>query len=663
LDPRELATDVARLRVFYFRRGYRAAQVDTSIVRSDGIVDVTFLVDEGEPVVVRSLEVQGLETVEEAADIVAGISLKPDQPFSELELTVSRGQIERDLGNRGYAEAVVLVTTRRPAEDSMGVHVVLEANPGPRYAIGEVEIEGTVEIDPDDVMRLLSFQQGDVYSLEEIVRSQRNLYSMALFDYVDVQAEPVRGDTVVAVRVQVNEAKLRGVQFGVGISTTECITLQAGWANRDFFGGTRKLEINGVLSNIATSRQARQFPCTQAGVSRDANIPGDSVYNQVNWLLRVDFRQPWFLGTQNWLHLGLFADRTSLPAVYVSTSVGGDVRFSREVSVGTAISVSYRPSLNELQEGSADFLFCANFLICDPADITILEERRWLSPITFTFAQGRTDAVLDPSRGYRLALEAETASRFTGSGWSYYRAQGEVAWYHLMGREAVLALRLRGGILRPVGSGIEGLDLTPGSDALTHPLKRMYAGGAYTVRGFQENLLGPKVLLTDSASIPLCAGKPVTEENTLVCDPNESGLQSEDAVPRPVGGQNSLVANAEVRVPLGSEAWRAVVFIDLGRVWKSGGEVPEAERFAWSPGFGIRYMSPVGPLRLDIGFNTFTGAEPLPVVTELTDENGQSRIVQLGTEDNQTLPFRYEPFEGKSVISRMTLHFSIGHAF
>ncbi len=663
LDPRELRTDVARIRVFYFRRGYRSTRVDTSLVRSGEHIDVTFIIDEGEPVILRSVEVQGLEGVEGADGIVSDVTLEPGQPFSELDLTVSRGQIERDLGNRGYADAVVLLHASRPSSDSMGAHVALEAVPGPRYTIGAIDVDGMVDLDEDDVKRMLSFRSGDVYNLGEIVRSQRNLYSMAVFDYVDVQALPSSSDTVVDVRIQVNEAKLRGFQFGAGISTTECITLQAGWANRNFLGATRKLEVNALLSNIATNRQARQFPCTQAGVPADAEVVDAAVFNRVNWLLRVDFRQPWFLGTQNWLHLGVFTERRSLPGVFATTSYGGDIRFSREISLGTALTGSYRPSLNTLEEGSADFLFCANFLICDPADIAALEEPRWLSPITFTFAQARIDDVLNPNSGYRLTLEAETASRYTGSEWAYYRAQGEVAWYHLLGQRAVLALRLRGGLLRPVGSGIEGVDLTAGSEALTNPLKRQYAGGAYTVRGYNENLLGPKVLLTDSASIPLCAGNPVTPENTLVCNPNESGLESDKAIPRAVGGLNSMVANAEVRVPLGSNSWRAVVFVDLGRVWNSGGEVPEAERFAWSPGFGIRYISPVGPLRLDIGFNTASGAEPLPVVTEVQDETGQSNIVQLGNANNQAIPFRYDPFAGKSVFSRMVLHFSIGHAF
>jgi outer membrane protein insertion porin family/translocation and assembly module TamA len=663
LDPRELRTDVARIRIFYYRRGYRQAQVDTTLVRDDGYVDVKFSIVEGPPIIVRSLEVDGLDDIPGAQRIISGVALKPGQPFSEVDLTVSRGQIERDLGNRGYADAVVLLNARQPSEDSLGAHVVLMVEPGPRYRIGTITVDGGVEIASEDVKRLLSFREGDYYSLEEIVRSQRNLYSMALFDYVDVQAQPVAEDTVVRVRVQVNEAKLRGVQFGAGISTTECITLQAGWVNRNILGGTRKLEINGVLSNLATDRQARQFPCTQAGVPPDETLVNAEVYNRPNWLLRADFRQPWFLGTKNWLHLGLFTERTSLPAVYAVRSLGTDIRFSREISVGTALTASYRPSLSELEEGSADFLFCANFLICDPQDIAALEESRWLSPITFTLAQSRTDRVLDPRRGYRVTLEAETASRFTGSEWAYYRAQGEIAWYRRIAGQTVVALRLRGGVLRPIGSGIEGLDLSGDGEALTNPLKRQYAGGAYTVRGFNENLLGPKVLLTEDVNLD-CGDDPVvTPENTLVCDPNEAVIDPNRLIPRAVGGQNSIVANAEVRIPLGSDSWRGVAFVDVGRVWTSGGDVPEAERYAWSPGLGIRYMSPVGPLRLDVGYNTTTGVQPLPVVTEYPEEGGVSRIVQLGREDNTAIPYQYQPQADASFFQRLVLHFSIGHAF
>jgi hypothetical protein len=108
-----------------------------------------------------------------------------------------------------------------------------------------------------------------------------------------------------------------------------------------------------------------------------------------------------------------------------------------------------------------------------------------------------------------------------------------------------------------------------------------------------------------------------------------------------------------------------VAFVDLGQVWSSGAEVSGGDRLAWSPGVGIRYQSPVGPLRLDIGYNT-SGAARFPVISELEDENGQPFIVQLGDETDEPRLFTYDPFEGtglRGFLNRLQLHFSIGHAF
>ncbi|KPK78353.1 MAG: hypothetical protein AMS25_15845, partial [Gemmatimonas sp. SM23_52] len=132
LDARELRTDVARIRVYYFRRGYRLAQVDTSLVREGDQVDVTFLVDEGAPVIVRSLEIRGLEGIADEQAIASGIELKEGQPFSEVKLTAARERIERELGNRGYPEAAVLVDALIPSSDTSSAHVALEAFSGPR---------------------------------------------------------------------------------------------------------------------------------------------------------------------------------------------------------------------------------------------------------------------------------------------------------------------------------------------------------------------------------------------------------------------------------------------------------------------------------------------------------------------------------------------------
>jgi outer membrane protein insertion porin family/translocation and assembly module TamA len=672
LDPRELKTDVARIRIFYFRRGYRRARVDTTIARDGNLVDVVFRIDEGQPVLVRSLEVHGLEDLTAADALDLSLQLKAGDPFSEVALNATKDNIERELRNRGYAEAVVLVEEALiPRDDTLSAYVVLRVEPGPRSAFGDIEVQGTVHVKPRDVRRLLTFRSGDVYSEEEILRSQRTLYSMALFDYVSITPRTSESDSTIDVLVQVNEAAPRAIQFGLGVSTTECLQIETGWAHRNFFGGTRKLELTGVLSNIGVSTLARRFPCSQAGVALSEEDVATSPYNKVNWRLRADFQQPWFLGTENWLHLGMFTERQSLPAIYARVSYGADVSLSREVSPGTAVIASYRPARDSLEEGSADFLWCANFGICRPEDIRTLSEPRWLSWVAVTFAQSKTDAILSPTRGYRLTLEAETASRLTGSDWAYYRAAGEMSWFKALGSESVLALRLRGGLVRPIGSGLERIEIGDTVEAVTHPLKRQYAGGAYTVRGYGQNLLGPKVLLADSLQLKAgpdrpegCSRELVNPDNTWTCDPVKAGLTSDDLFPRPVGGENSLVANLELRIPLASKLWTGVVFLDVGKVWSGGRELSASEDLAWSPGIGIRYGSPVGPLRLDIGYNT-GGSEQLPVVTAL-NEGGEPVIVQLVNQNGEPVKFNYDPYEDSGLrgfLSRLQLHFSIGHAF
>jgi outer membrane protein assembly factor BamA len=663
LDPRELRTDVARLKVFYYRRGFRNAQIDTTVVRYNGSVDVTFQIDEGEPVIVRDLQVIGLESIREANAITSDLDLQPGRPFSEVALTASRERIEREMRNRGYADAVVLLEAEIPSTDTLGAFVTLQAVPGPRSRIGAIDVIGTVDVDPKDVKRLLTFRTGDLYSEDEIIRSKRTLYSLVLFDYVDITRRPTKPDSTIDIQVQVNEARMRGVQFGFGLSTTECLQVEAGWSHRNFFGGTRSLELNGVLSNLGTAALARRFPCQHAGVERESELETNP-YNKVNWRLRADFRQPWFLGTENWLHLGIFGERQSLPGIYARVSYGGDLRLSREISPGTALVGTYRAGLDILEEGSAEFLFCANFLICRPEDIAVLEEPRRLSWIAVTFAQSRTDVVLNPTRGYRFTIEGETASRLTWSEWAYYRAQGEFSWYQRLGR-SVLALRVRGSLVRPIGSGLEGIQLGTATDSsaaepVTQPLKRQYAGGANTVRGFGQNLLGPLVLLARSEDLEACDPTMVTDRATWICDPEEAGLTAGQVFPRPVGGENSVVANLELRVPFAAGRWTWVTFVDVGRVWSTGAEVTGGDEVAWSPGMGIRYQSPVGPLRLDIGYNT-GGAAEFPVISALGDQ-----IVQLGNQDDEVHLFSYNPYGGtglRGFLNRLQVHFSIGHAF
>ncbi len=657
LQPRELRTDVLRIQIFYFRRGYRRVAVDTSVVRAGGSIDVTFLITEGPPIQVRQIELADFAGVLDSASALADLPLKAGNPFSELDLTASREALERQLKNTGYALAQVLVQASLPTSDSLGAYVVLRGVPGPIVKIGKIEVAGADDVSEDDVLRILTFRSGEIYREDEIIRSQRTLYSMALFDFVDISQSIEPSDSLIDIKVQVSEADAKSVRFGFGLTTAECFEVEAGWTHRNFFGNTRSLTLSGRLGNLGTQKLAQRFPCNQAGVDTD-NEDARDAFNTPTWQLRADFQQPWFLGTENWLRLGVFGARQSLPTIYATRTYGGDITVTRQIAPATPLAFTYQPTWNTFDNISRKILFCVDLGVCQPEDIAQLEDSPLLAWVGASLSRARADAVLNPTEGYRFTIEAETASRFTGSDWAYYRTQGEISWYRPVGSRSVLALRLRGGLVRPIGSGIEGVDADPGGEGVTNPLKRQYAGGASTVRSYGQNLLGPKVLLADADSLVAsseCSTSP-TDVDTLrarwVCDP--TGLSSNDAVPRPVGGQTAVIANLELRFPISGEVFQGATFLDLGRVWTDS---PSGSRFgwAWAPGLGIRYMSPVGPLRLDVGYYT-GGSEELVVVS---DVGGQ--IVLL--EDSNGMPalFDYDPYS--DFLSRLQFHISIGQAF
>ncbi|MGH8722318.1 MAG: BamA/TamA family outer membrane protein, partial [Burkholderiales bacterium] len=193
-----------------------------------------------------------------------------------------------------------------------------------------------------------------------------------------------------------------------------------------------------------------------------------------------------------------------------------------------------------------------------------------------------------------------------------------------------------------------------------HPRKRFYAGGSRSVRGYGENQLGPRILtIAPSLLVDTARANPCTQETLLAgtCDPN--GIPSDDFQPRPLGGNTVLEGNLEYRFGL-SETIGAAVFVDAGSVGE-GGASPFAGGFsAVTPGFGFRYQSPIGAVRIDLGIRP-TLTEELPVVTQVTAADGDARIIRLET------PKRYDPLEGTSgidkLLRRLALHLSIGQAF
>ncbi len=663
-----LETDPLRLKVYYYERGFRQAQITVDTARAgDEAVRVTFHIQEGEPVRVAELTVSGLPSSLKRRSL----PLRRGDPFDMVMYEATRDTLLNRLRNHGYARAEVLPGYMIPSAEPQKAYVQFEIIPGTLARFGAIQVMGNEEAAPRLVERMLSFGEGDRYDRSALLRSQRNLYGLQIFRHAEVRADLDAGsDSVIPVTIQVSEGNMRRVRVGAGFNNVECGNLEASWSSRNFMGDGRRLEVRGRLGNVLMGELCQQFPW----------LAGDYVaYDSLTGLVSVDFTQPWLLGPRNSIGGGLFAERRSVPGVFVRSAVGGYVSLGHSLGGNGTLSLSYRPELTLIRaEGGGDLFFCVNFLACAYDELAMLREPHWLSPLALSFALDRSDAPFTPSSGYIIRADAEYADRFTGSDFAYTRLSGEGSTYVGKPGGVILATRLHGGVAWPHASSDAGVRV--------NPQKRFFAGGANSVRGFDQYRLGPTVL--GIAAVPYLVSADTTDYRGAGCTPESvnDGTCKLTELPngvidvRPAGGEVLLEGSVELRfpLPLFRGKLRGAAFLDAGQVWATVSDV-DLRTIVATPGIGLRYYSPIGPIRIDAGYNT-RGSISLPVLTTrveecMTDEpgcqkvNGQDRIWTVRNTDDvvlldHTVPYGTDPSDPVAAFfRRIRLHFSIGQAF
>jgi outer membrane protein assembly complex protein YaeT len=632
LDPIELRGDLVRLRMFYYQRGFRQTRIGLDSAKTKEGIGITFIISEGPPVRVASLAVTG-------ADGVGSLPLKIGEPFSLLDYSSSRDTIASRLANRGYARAEVLANYTIPRDTPLIAHVEFEVVPGDRLRFGPVVVEGQDKMSSSVIRRMLTFETGDYYSYDDVLRSQRNLFGLETFRHVDIRADVnATADTLVPVLVHVDEGNLRRLRFGVGVSTAEFVNTEASWTSRNFLGSARRVEARVRLYNIMAD--ALHF----VPLFEKTHEP----YSDLSGSVSVDFSQPWLISPRNSVNAGVYAERRSLPDIFVRNARGGYLNFTRSLGVGESFAAGYRPELTELSAGG-DLVFCVNFVACGADEIRVLREPHWLAPFAVSYARDKSNSLFAPSGGYIIRFEGEYAAAATGSDFTYSRVLAEITDYSTLARGVVLAARIRPGWARALGEPGQGLGL--------HPQKRFFGGGANSVRGFAQYRMGPKLLTVNAADFLMqhCASE---EINAGTCDVGplvESDPGSFEV--RPVGGAAILEGNVELRLPTPVDKLRLAAFVDYGQVWQASSDATLRD-IVFTPGFGLRFFSAIGPVRVDVGYNPRT-AERLPVITTQVACDGitctnTSELVELG----DVSWGRVDDW-----ADRFQLHFSIGQAF
>lgn len=634
LDEGELPLDVLRLRLYYRQRGFRSATVDTTVVRDEDRVHIRFDVVEGEPTRIRTIDVVGGEELLDSAAVAEALSLEVGDPLDLVALGDGERAMAERLRKDGYVHAQVLREYFIPSE-TREADVLLRVVPGPRVRVGDVRIVGSGEVGDDVIQELVRFRSGDWFSEERIVESQRSLYNLQALRWANISSQRrADTDTLIDLQVEVAPAPKRSLQTGVGLQTDECVQGQASLIYRNFLGDARILRFTGRVSNVLAGELQGQFPCT--------DVSENEVYQKLNYLLEVGFEQPVFSDGRNNLRASVFGERETVPDLYVRNAVGGQISFSRRLQSRMQLTLGYQPALTSFAEESADIYFCINFGVCDPEDIAVISQDNWLSPATALWTYDRTDNPFAATRGWYLAVEFENAGDLTFSDYQYTRGTIDGAIFREVSSTVILGGHVRTGAILPYSGNV--FDGSVSSEAIVHPQKRFFAGGPQSVRGFGLNLLGPTVLVLDESDCRDYA-------SLLDCARSVSPTTFSE---RPLGGNSVFEGSVEARFRAG-DRWTVAGFIDIGQVWES---VNDRAPLVATPGAGVRFRSPVGPLRLDVGYNP-TGPKQKPAVVVLDDGS----IVEVPD------PVSYDPFtwDNPSVATeiwrRLRIQFSIGEAF
>ena len=649
LSHSELARDVLRARVFYFKRGFRETQVDTAVVdKGDHKVGVTFTVNEGPPTMVRDLAVTQTQPILTQREIDRRVVLGENSPLNLLRLDSSRVFLRQSLWDKGYADAIIdTAVVIDTAANTANVEISL--NPRWIATVSDIIVEGNEKVDTRTILKSLTLSPGKIFKRSELLKSQRALYESNLFKRASIDI-PRQGDSSKVLVVNLVEAPLRETRLSAGFNTIEFFQVDGRFTHYNFFGRARRLELQGTVGNLFASTLNGRF------IFRDAfsEVTSDlDRYLGRTYSASLNFREPWFGAQANELALGVFAHRRSAPGIYIDKAFGVSGTFTREVQERAPVSVNYRYEINRVDAG--DVYFCVNYGVCDLPTLGALRERQSLSPLTLTGNVNRSNDPFSPTNGYRAAGDIEHASAATLSAFRYNRATADVAVYRGVRKRAAIAGHLRAGWVKALESTSSAVGVVSDGELL-HPRKRFYAGGSRSVRGFGENQLGPRVLTIPATRLkesdPACAAA----ADITTCNPNVPDLDRLDFTARALGGNTVVEGSVEFRFPI----WRQVfgaTFVDAGYVSQRTNPGLPASKSAITPGVGVRYRSPVGPIRVDIGINPGR-SELLPVVTE-TVVNGERKLVTLTERRDYSTVAK----GARGILNRAQLHLSIGEAF
>lgn len=554
--------DVLRIQALYYDKGYLNVQVlppRVELTPDRQQIDITIPIREGPRFRIGRLRVVEFDEAGNELEPIGGrrlvrekIEAESGEWFSRSKLSEGIERITRHYRDESYAKVEVEPETQLDPERNI-VHITVGIRRGPECFIERIEIQGNEKTRDRVIRREILTIEGDKYSQSRVERSKDRITALGYFERVDMSEADGATPNGLIITYEVKERATGTFQVGAGFSSIEQFILTAQVDQQNLFGHGQSLSLQAQISGI------RQ-------------------------LVQVQFVEP-YLGSTMW-SLSLDGARTSNSfQAFTTRTTGGGVTLGHPV-YSRMLRLALRYSADNVEVGATTGGFFSS-----SAQGAFAQQRTPLanaqlggftSALRLSLTWDSRDNRMFPTKGIYSSFSTEVADPYLGSTRTFIRNRFFARFYYPLFAGMVLRVNTEAGLI--TSRKPEGVPL----------YERFYLGGILSIRGFPFYSLGPYTYLPSTV------------------DPNAPSVATR------FGGNAMIRTNVEIEFPiLASVGIKGVIFTDAGNVWnleKQKCDLPNEPRqdnarkvcgfneLRQSWGFGVRWFSPMGPLRFEWGF-------------------------------------------------------------
>lgn len=567
--------DVTRLQAYYYDQGYLAMQVGTpsiALTPDRRFIDISIPITEGPRFRIGRLAVREVNEDDQTIEPLGGrramrelVRANPGDWFNRTAIAQSLLGITRRYRDEGYAFVDISPETDLDMERRI-VHVAVVIRRGPPVRIERIQIRGNSKTRDSVIRREVMLTEGELYSQSQAEQSRARIQALGYFERVEMSEEEGSAPDRIVVNIEVAERATGTFQIGAGFSSIESFILTGQVQQQNIFGSGQSLSLQLQLSGI------RQ-------------------------LVQLQFIEPYFFGTEWTAGFDVFKTVRQL-SFFTRDSTGGSLTFGHPI-------FDYR--LRLFAQYRADFVQIGNATAGLFGNVPTGQVQNLFPqlPLRNLFRAGLTSSLqltltwdgrnnrIYPTEGFYASWSTEVADEYIGSANTYMRHNLDARVYYPIVDQVVFRAR-----------GVWGL-VTSRLETGVPIYERFFLGGIFNVRGFPLNSLGPRLGITQNL-----------DPNAI---PTDRGV--------PIGGNMQFFYNIEVEFPIVQEVGiRGVIFTDGGNAWNLNSQYCNAAPavggtsandpcsvnpfdLRTSFGFGIRWVSPLGPLRFEWGIPFQRNAE------------------------------------------------------